>query len=123
MRFLLADIVYLLHIFILLFVTIVPFTNYDTLILMNLVFMFGILFHWIINDNTCAFTMLEMKLRGLDSDETFFGKLFGKLYTFGKDERITWLILVFLIILSTVKSLKNNTLQRVIECLQSRRNS
>lgn len=117
-----ANILFILHIFIFLFVVVTPFTNYDILILLNMVFMMGIFLHWIVNNNICALTVLEKKLRGKENDEeTFFGKLFGHVYTFGKDEKISWVILIGLILFSLLKVIKRNTIPVLIECLQSRK--
>lgn len=117
-----ANILFILHVFIFLFVVVTPFTNYDILILLNMVFMMGIFLHWIVNNNICALTVLEKKLRGKENDEeTFFGKLFGSVYTFGKDEKISWIILIGLILFSLIKVIKRNTIPIIIECLQSRK--
>ena len=116
---LIADILFLIHIAIFLFVVITPFTEYPILVLLNLVFMLGILAHWIANNNMCVLTLLEKKMRGTEDDhETFFGKLFGKVYTFGKDERLSWVILLILILFSLIKVIKNNTVNDLIECLR-----
>ena len=98
---------------------ITPFTNYDNLILINLFFMIGIFVHWVANNNVCALTMLEKKLMGTEDDErTFFGRLFGKVYTFGKDEKETWYIMGLLILVSSIKVYNNDTLRLFIQCLQ-----
>lgn len=115
----LADFLLFLHIIIFLFVTVTPFTNYDILILLNTVFMLGIFFHWIVNNNICVLTVIEKKLRGKEQDDqTFFGKLFGHVYTFGKNEKISWVILIGLILFSILKLIKNNTVGELIECLR-----
>ena len=100
------------------FLTIVtiPFTNNHVLVLMNLLFMMLILLHWIVNNNVCALTMAEKMIRVTqDDDETFFGNIFGKFYTFGKDERISWIVIILLIIFSTIKVVKNKTVQILLD--------
>lgn len=37
-------------------------------------------FHWSVNDDTCALTLMEQKLTGKHKDETFFGRLMGGVY-------------------------------------------
>ena len=39
-----------------------------------------IFFHWSVNDDTCALTLLEQKVTGKHKDETFFGRLMGGIY-------------------------------------------
>lgn len=115
----LANLIYILHVLIFIFVVTTPFFGSDILVLMNLVFMIGILVHWICNNNICVLTVVEKFLRGTPDDtQTFFGKLFGGVYTFGKDSKISWWILSFLIILSLYKVIKNKTIQYFINELR-----
>lgn len=110
-----ADIIFILHILIFLFVLFVPFIGSDYLVLLNLVFMIGILIHWICNNNICVLTVIEKSIRGTPHDtQTFFGKLFGGVYTIGKDSKISWWVLSFLILLSLYKVIKGNVLQNII---------
>lgn len=112
---LVADFIFLLHVLTFIFVVSVPFIGSDTLVLLNLVFMFGILVHWICNNNICILTVVEKAIRGTPDDaQTFFGKLFGGVYTFGKDSRISWWILGFLILLSLYKVIKGNVVPKLI---------
>lgn len=112
----LADLIFFLHIFIFLFVVSVPFVGSDILVLLNLVFMIGILVHWICNNNICILTVIEKALRGTPDDtQTFFGKLFGGVYSFGRDSKISWWILSFLILLSLYKVVKGKVVQKLID--------
>lgn len=111
----LADLIFFIHILIFLFVVCVPFVGSDILVLMNLVFMIGILVHWICNNNICVLTVIEKAIRGIPNDtETFFGRIFGGVYGFGKDSKITWWVLCFLILLSIYKVVKNKAIQNII---------
>lgn len=116
---LLANIIFILHVLIFLFVITVPFIGSDIFVLLNLVFMIGILVHWICNNNICVLTVIEKTIRGTPhDDQTFFGKLFDGVYTFGKDSRISWWILCFLILFSLYKVIKGKVIQKFINELR-----
>jgi len=99
----LADIIFLLHILIFLFVVLVPFFGSPLLILLNLIFMIGILFHWILGSDVCALTVIESHLRGQPMTETFFGRLFGPMYRI--DFKTSKILLLILILISIKKLL------------------
>lgn len=112
----LADFIFVLHVLIFMFVVTVPFIGSDMLLLLNLVFMIGIIVHWICNNNICVLTVIEKAIRGTPDDtQTFFGKLFGGVYSFGKDSKISWWILSFLILLSLYKVIKGNVVPKLID--------
>lgn len=116
---LIANLIFMLHVLIFLFVVTVPFIGSDMLVLLNLVFMLGILVHWICNNNICVLTVIEKHIRGTPDDtQTFFGKLFGGVYTFGKDSKISWWILSFLILLSLYKVIKGKVIQKLINAIK-----
>ena len=100
-----ADFIFGLHVLLLLFVVLTPFIGTPEWILIDLMLMVSIYLHWIVNDNTCALTVLEKTLRGTPDDkETFFGRLFGEMYTFGRDNKLSWAIIVVLMLVATYRS-------------------
>jgi hypothetical protein len=40
-----------------------------------------VFFHWAINDDTCALTILESSLTGKEQKDTFFGRLMRPIFT------------------------------------------
>jgi hypothetical protein len=56
-------IVTFLHVLLILFIIIIPFTNYNYLLLLHAIIVPFIMFHWILNDNTCILTIIEKHLR------------------------------------------------------------
>lgn len=104
MRELLADLISFIHGWILSFVLLVPFIGEMYLVLVNFMFMLGIMAHWYLNSNVCALTLMEKFVRGVSSDgETFFGQIFGKVYSVANDAPIYWYGIVFLVIISLIK--------------------
>jgi len=101
----LADFIFGLHVLLFLFVVGAPFFASPDWILIDLMLMVSIYFHWILRDNTCALTVLEKFIRGTPDDkETFFGRLFGEAYTFGRDSKISWAVIMFLILIAAYRS-------------------
>jgi hypothetical protein len=101
----LADFIFGLHVLLFLFVIGAPFFASPDWILIDLMLMVSVYFHWILRDNTCALTVLEKVIRGTPDDkETFFGRLFGEAYTFGRDSKISWAVIMVLIIVATYRS-------------------
>lgn len=88
---LLLNIITILHILFVLFVIVVPFTSSNYLLFMHSVFVPFLLFHWVLNDNTCALTIVERKLRqkisGKDfvDDDCITCKLIEPVYDFRKN--------------------------------------
>lgn len=103
----------LLHILFILFVVIIPFTNSNYLLLLHAVTVPFMMFHWIINDNTCALTLAEhyvrKKLYGTKSkkEETFMAGLIEPIYDFKENHKnfsdIIYVITIILWLISTSK--------------------
>jgi hypothetical protein len=61
-------------------------------------------FHWIVNNNICALTVIEKILtQRYEDEETFFGRVFGKVYSIGNDSYVYWVVLIVLIAISLKK--------------------
>jgi hypothetical protein len=99
-----ADVISFVHSLISAFVIIVPFLGDIYLVGFNFFFMLLIGFHWIVNNNICALTVIEKIIRQkFDDSETFFGSVFGKVYSIGNDSYVYWAVLIVLILLSMKK--------------------
>jgi hypothetical protein len=101
----LLKIITLLHIIFILFVVVVPFTSSKYLLFIHAVFIPFLIFHWIINDNTCALTMVERKLRQKISGSTVLDddcitcKIIEPIYDFRKNND-TFTIAIYAITIS-----------------------
>jgi hypothetical protein len=77
----LANIISFLHLLFILFVTITPFVvNHPVGLLYYCFILFFLGIHWYTNDDTCVLTLIESKLRGKKSTDTFMGKLISPIY-------------------------------------------
>jgi hypothetical protein len=90
----LANVVWLMHILFVLWVVIVPFTQNKPMLVLHLVMVPFIQLHWLLSNDTCALTVAERWLRGVDKSESFFHNLVSPIYVI-KDEDIrawSWLL-------------------------------
>lgn len=83
----LANVCWVLHIAFVLWVLIVPFTQNEPMLVLHLIIIPFLWFHWFLNDDTCALTMMERHLRGVPSDKSFFHNLVSPIYKI-QDEHI-----------------------------------
>jgi hypothetical protein len=81
----------ILHILVVMFVILIPFSNSNYLLLLHSTIVPFIIFHWIVNNNTCILTNIEHYLREkitgqkVDSNDTFMGRLINPIYDFKKN--------------------------------------
>jgi hypothetical protein len=59
----LLKLISVIHISLICFIVIVPFTNSNYLLMMHAMIVPFIIFHWVLNNNMCALTLVEKKLR------------------------------------------------------------
>ena len=77
---LLANLCWVLHIVFVAWVVLVPFTNNEPMLVLHLIVMPFLWFHWMLGDDTCALTMMERHLRGVPSEDSFFHNLVSPVY-------------------------------------------
>jgi hypothetical protein len=70
----------LIHCMIVALMLFVPFSNNKTLLAYYIIYVPFIVAHWILNDDTCALTLLECYFSGKSKEESFTGRLVGPLY-------------------------------------------
>lgn len=75
-----ANIVWLLHILLVVWVVVTPFTSNEPMLLLHLFAIPTLWIHWTLSDDTCSLTLLESKLRGCEPTESFFHSLVGPVY-------------------------------------------
>jgi hypothetical protein len=60
---LLLKFITLLHTLFVLFVVVTPFIDSNYFLFLHLMIVPFVMFHWVLNDNTCVLTIIERKLR------------------------------------------------------------
>jgi hypothetical protein len=76
----LADIIFLFHMAIVLFVLLAPFTQISAILILHITFCLSLLVHWYANSNVCSLTLLEGHFRGLNHTNTFTHQLISPMY-------------------------------------------
>lgn len=79
-----------LHLLFVGFIVAIPFTNSNYFLLLHAILVPFIVFHWILNDNTCILTVIEKKIRKnylnkADDEECVTCKLIEPVYDFKKN--------------------------------------
>ncbi len=80
----------LIHILVILFIVIVPFTSSTYLLLLHVIVVPFIMLHWLINDNTCVLTIIEKNMREkmygeAKTEDCFTCRLIEPIYDFKND--------------------------------------
>ena len=135
MTLLFANIIWLFHLSVILFVLFAPFTNIPAILVLHITFAICLIAHWYTNSNACSLTVFESYLRGLPSKDTFMHQLISPIYDISSSDLdvlayivtlTTLFISIYLLYNNTVfqetmkcySKLKNKTFSNVIECFQ-----
>ena len=77
-----ANLIWVLHMAFCAWVALVPFTDLEPMLVLHLFIIPFLWLHWATNQNTCALTLIEKRLRGItDDDKSFFFNLVAPIYT------------------------------------------
>jgi len=81
------NIVLIIHIFVIIFVTLIPFSNNNFFLFLHTIIVPFIIFHWIANKNSCILSTIELNLRKKihnddKTDNCFTCRIFEPIYDF-----------------------------------------
>lgn len=101
MNVLLANLVLVLHILFVAFVVAAPFTGNEELITLHVLVLPFVCFHWLMANDSCFLTLVEQRLRGVNTNQSFFHSLMSPLYkpsgfTDPVIRKTTWVITLLL---------------------------
>lgn len=97
-----ADLVKVLHTAFVFLNVVAPFSTSQDLLRYHVVIMPFLYLHWITNDDTCALTLLETRLRGVPNHQSFFHSLVSPVYKF-RASNVVWFLSLVLWIVSMVR--------------------
>lgn len=85
---LLANIVKIIHILFTLFVILTPFIKNIIwlILLLHVVVVISLIFHWITNQDVCFLTWLECYIKGIPSQDSFIHSLVSPVYKIENDQ-------------------------------------
>lgn len=101
----LANLIWLFHVFIVLFVLLAPFTDIPCILILHITFCISLITHWYGNSNMCSLSVLESNLRGLPYTESFSHKFISGIYDVSKTSwsKFCYFITIFVLLLSVYK--------------------
>lgn len=103
---LLADLIFIFHCIVVLFILFAPFTNIPAILILHITFALSLIVHWRANSNVCSLSILEAHLRGLDSrQDAFTHKFIAPMYDISSTEwsNIVWIITLIVLCISIYK--------------------
>ena len=81
-----SNFIFFFHLTLMLAGFIIPFTNSNLLLHQYSLTIPFLLFHWAVEDDTCALTVMEQFIRGeKDKSKTFMGQVMNKIYILPED--------------------------------------
>lgn len=117
---LLADIISIVHILIVSFVILAPFSNILYILILHISFVICLLLHWNTNSNICSLSVFESKLRGLDYTETYMHRVISPIYDISETELARWcyIIVILGMLISIYKIYMSPKTYEIINCIQ-----
>lgn len=115
---LLANVIFVFHCVIILFVLFAPFTYNPALLILHITFCISLLIHWVNNSNACSLTLIESQLRGLDHTDTFSHKFISPIYDISATNwnTICYIITIFVLLLSIYFLIKSDKFKQAYNC-------
>ena len=117
----LANLIYVFHICVILFVLFAPFTNIPALLILHITFSFSLMVHWAANSNACSLTLIESYFRNTDVTDTFTHSFISPIYDISSTEwnNIVWIITIIVMCISLYKLINNQIFNEVLLKLRS----
>lgn len=115
----LANLVFLFHIFVVLFIVFIPFLNVPpAFLILHIVSCICLIVHWWGNSNVCSLTILEGQLRGINRTNTFTHKFISPVYDITSTEwsNIVWIITIIVLFLSIYKLYNTDKFKISMKC-------
>jgi len=116
---LLANVVFIFHCFVILFIVLTPFLiDIPAILILHITSAASLLIHWHTNSDVCSLTVLEGYLRGTNRTDTFTHKFIGPLYNINTSDwsTIVHRITYILMFISIYKLYKNKRVKDAYEC-------
>ena len=86
----LGTLIWVLHVLLVAFVAFAPFSSERWALVLHFVTVPFLWIHWLMNDDTCALTVLEKAVRGVDDSHSFFYNLVSPVYKVTDDTVRSW---------------------------------
>lgn len=85
-----GTVIWVLHMLLVCFVALAPFSGERWALVLHFLTVPFLWIHWLLNDDTCALTMLEKAVRGVDDSQSFFYSVVSPVYKVKDDTLRSW---------------------------------
>lgn len=122
MNDILANIIFLFHTMIILFVLFAPFINIPSILILHITFCICLLLHWYQNSNVCSLTLLEAKLRNIDHpSKSFTHQFIAPMYDISNTEwsKICYIVTIIVMSISIYNLKKSNKFNKFLEDIKN----
>lgn len=92
-----------IHLLFVLFIVLTPFFGNEFMLTYHFIAIPFLVLHWITNNDTCALTLLESKVRGVDDDQTFIGNIIKPIYNAHLTSKHYYWIMAVLFLITTLR--------------------
>ena len=113
----LANIIYLFHIIIILFIILAPLINNPLILILHITFSLCLFIHWICNSDICFLTLLECQLRGVSQNNSFIYQFINPIYNISSYKYTTmiWIITLIMFFISIYKLYYSKNIRNIIK--------
>jgi hypothetical protein len=117
----LANCVSAFHLFIIIFVLAAPFSTAPYILILHITLGMSLLVHWAYNNDTCALSVIESRLRGLDYTQSYSHKFISPLYNISQTQwsHLVWTITIVAMCISAYKLYQSDRPRKAWECYKS----
>jgi hypothetical protein len=99
-----ATLIKVMHYIFIAFMLLTPFFGSEVLLTQHFIICPFLILHWLSNNDTCALTILESKLRGgVEDTQTFMGNLIKPIYNAHLSSKHYYWIVTLLFLITTYK--------------------
>lgn len=114
----LANLIWLFHLGVVMFVLFGPFIDNPMYLLLHITLCISLLTHWYSNNNICSLSILEAKLRGVNYTQSFTHSLISPIYDMSKTQwsSITFFVTLVLLCISLYKFYHHRSVREATIC-------
>ncbi len=120
----LATIIRIIHIMIITFVLVAPFSQLAPILILNITGCWSLLVHWAANNDVCCLTLMEAKLRGIHYKEGFLHQFVSPVYKISDEQisQIAYYVVIISMLLSVYNLIVTKSFQKAKKCYENNGN-
>jgi len=113
-----ADLIYLIHLAVVLFIVFAPFSNSLSILILHVAFSMTLIIHWKTNSNVCCLTIAESWFRGVEMSGTFLNKIMEPVYKISENKMssIIWTVTLVMMAVSCYKIYYHQNIPLLLSC-------